>query len=170
IDLAAHVRAGGQVLGICGGYQMLGNEIVDIEGIEGAPGRYQGLGYLNVVTEMHAEKKLAFVSGIDLISGSKIEGYEIHIGQTSGADCNNSWLVIDNNKSGASSKEGKIQGCYIHGLFSSDEFRKNYLERIGAINIKSEYSAKVEKTLEDLAKHIEKNCDLDEILKIASEK
>ena len=170
IDLAAHVRAGGQVLGICGGYQMLGNEIVDIEGIEGAPGRYQGLGYLNVVTEMHAEKKLAFVSGIDLISGSKIEGYEIHIGQTNGTDCNNNWLVIDNNKSGASSKDGKIQGCYIHGLFSSDEFRKNYLERIGAINIKSEYSAKVEKTLEDLAKHIEKNCDLDEILKIASDK
>ena len=170
IDLAAYVRAGGQVLGICGGYQMLGQEIVDSEGIEGTPGKHKGLGHLDVVTEMHAEKRLAIVSGTDLISGASVDGYEIHIGQTSGNDCNNHWLIMNNNKTGAASADGKIQGCYIHGLFSSDGFRQNYLERIGANIAKSEYSVKVEKTLNDLAIQMEENCDLDQILRIASEK
>ncbi len=170
IDLAAYIRAGGQVLGICGGYQMLGKEIIDSEGIEGTAGKYEGLGHLDVITEMLPEKQLALVSGVDIESGAYVEGYEIHIGQTNGDDCNRHWLNMNGNSSGAGSPDGKIQGCYIHGLFSSDEFRKEYLERVGANIAKTEYSVKVENTLDALANHMEKHCDLDKILKIATER
>lgn len=169
IDLAAYVRAGGQVLGICGGYQMLGREIVDAQGIEGAAGTCQGLGHLDVVTHMHPEKRLAQVSGTDLVSGSNVTGYEIHIGQTQGPDCENAWLEFENARVGAASPNGRVQGCYIHGLFSSDAFRDAYLTRIGASASQINYSAKVEETLEKLASHMERYCDLEQLLKIANQ-
>jgi adenosylcobyric acid synthase len=168
IDLAAHVRAGGQVLGICGGYQMLGREIIDADGIEGSAGRYQGLGHLDIVTHMKPEKRLAEVSGTDIASGTQVTGYEIHIGQTEGADCDRAWLDIDGKKVGASSGNGRIHGCYIHGLFSADAFRHAYLTRVGASVPMSSYSVKVEETLEALASHMERHCDLDKLLEIAS--
>jgi len=92
IDLAAHIRAGGHVLGICGGYQMLGREIIDADGIEGAAGTYTGLGHLDVVTHMRPEKRLAQVQGTDIQSGHAVTGYEIHIGHTDGPDCTRAWL------------------------------------------------------------------------------
>ena len=169
VDLAAHIRAGGQVLGICGGYQMLGREIIDNDGIEGPAGSYAGLGHLDVITQMHSEKRLAQVSGTDVASGASVSGYEIHIGQTFGADCDNFWLNMEGVNVGASSKNGRIQGCYIHGLFSSDEFRHVYLNRVGANIVQSNYSDKVELTLNALAKHMELHCDLDKLLEIASQ-
>ena len=118
---------------------------------------------------MHSEKRLAQVSGIDIASGTSVSGYEIHIGQTSGADCDNFWLNMEGVNVGASSKNGRIQGCYIHGLFSSDEFRHVYLNRVGANIVQSNYSDKVELTLNALAKHMELHCDLDKLLEIASQ-
>src|SRR5690606_1544124 len=92
IDIAAHLRRGGHVLGLSGGYQMLGREIVDAAGIEGPPGRYPGLGLLDVVTEMVPEKRLTREAGRYLPTGAEVTGYEIHIGRTDGPDRARAWI------------------------------------------------------------------------------
>jgi adenosylcobyric acid synthase len=167
IDLAAHVRRGGHVLGICGGYQMLGTEIHDPDGIEGPAGTHTGLGLLDVVTIMHPEKRLAEVSGRHCATGEVIKGYEIHIGKTEGPDCARAWLEIDGRREGAASMDGRIQGCYIHGLFSADAFRAAYLAKLGAISTTFNYDAEIDGALDDLAAHIETHLDLDQLLSLA---
>jgi len=167
IDLAAHIRAGGHVLGICGGYQMLGREIIDADGIEGAAGTYTGLGHLDVVTHMRPEKRLAQVQGTDIQSGHAVTGYEIHIGHTDGPDCTRAWLEFGSEPSGAASSNEKIRGCYIHGLFNSDDFRNDFLQKLGSGNSTLRYSEIVESTLESLAQHLERYADLDQILQMS---
>ena len=108
IDLAAHLRRGGHVLGICGGYQMLGRRIADPEGIEGAPGTVEGLGLLDVETVMKPEKHLALQEAAYLPSGARVEGYEIHIGETAGPDCARAWLSIGGRPEGAASPDGRL--------------------------------------------------------------
>jgi len=160
VDLAAYVRAGGHVLGICGGYQMLGREIIDADGIEGTPGTHAGLGHLDIVTHMKSQKTLAQVSGTDL-DGHQVTGYEIHIGQTSGPDCDRAWLTIEGAPSGASSINGRVRGCYIHGLFSADAFRNSFLQSVGAPSSGLNYADTVERTIDALAAHMEQHCDLE---------
>jgi adenosylcobyric acid synthase len=167
IDLAAHLRRCGNVLGICGGYQMLGREIHDPDGIEGAPGSVAGLGYLDVVTEMRAEKRLANVTARYLPGGQMLDGYEIHIGKTDGPDCDRAWLEIDGRREGAQSADGHVQGCYLHGMFSSDGFRQAYLARLGAQASGLDYGASVDQALDALAAHLEQYLDLDLILSLA---
>ncbi len=167
VDLAAHVRRGGSVLGICGGYQMLGTEIHDPEGIEGAAGSYKGLGLLDVVTTMHPEKRLAEVSGTFVPTGDDVRGYEIHIGKTDGLDCARSWLDFDGVPEGAASPNGRIMGCYIHGLFSADTFRAAFLKTLGAQASVFNYDAQVDQVLDDLAEHIEAHLDLDMLFSLA---
>ncbi|MBE9476822.1 MAG: cobyric acid synthase [Proteobacteria bacterium] len=167
IDLAAHVRRGGHVLGICGGYQMLGREIHDPDGIEGQAGRHQGLGLLDVTTVMHPEKRLAQVSGTYTSTGDAITGYEIHIGKTKGADCARAWLKLDGKMEGAASENGRIMGCYIHGLFSADAFRAAFLRKLGASSGVFNYDARIEQVLDDLAAHIEAHMDMDKLLSLA---
>ncbi len=167
VDLAAHVRRGGHVLGICGGYQMLGREIHDPDGIEGQAGRHQGLGLLDVTTVMHPEKRLAQVSGTYTSTGDAITGYEIHIGKTKGADCARAWLKLDGKMEGAASENGRIMGCYIHGLFSADAFRAAFLRKLGASSGVFNYDARIEQVLDDLAAHIEAHMDMDKLLSLA---
>lgn len=167
IDLAAHIRAGGHVLGICGGYQMLGTEIIDADGIEGAAGRHVGLGHLDVLTQMHPQKQLARVQGRDIHSGHAVTGYEIHIGRTDGPDCDRAWLEIEGVSTGATSPDGRVRGCYIHGLFNSDDFRNSYLAQMGGVSSTLRYSETVENTLESLAQHIERYADLDQIFEMS---
>jgi adenosylcobyric acid synthase len=167
IDLAAHVRRGGHVLGICGGYQMLGREIHDPDGIEGQAGQYEGLGLLDVTTTMHPEKRLAEVSGIYTSTGDEVAGYEIHIGKTEGQDCARAWLELDGKAAGAASKNGRIMGCYMHGLFSADAFRAAFLRKLGASSGTFNYGAQIEQVLDDLADHIETHMDMDKLLSLA---
>ncbi|MBL4749247.1 MAG: cobyric acid synthase [Amylibacter sp.] len=167
IDLAAHVRRGGHVLGVCGGYQMLGREIHDPDGIEGPAGSHSGLGLLDVVTVMHPEKRLAEVSGTYLATGDQVRGYEIHIGNTTGPDCVQAWLEIDGCHEGAASPDGRILGCYIHGLFSADAFRTAYLTSLGAASATFNYDAQIDQVLDALADHIEAHMDLDLLLSLA---
>jgi adenosylcobyric acid synthase len=167
IDLAAHVRRGGHVLGICGGYQMLGKEIRDPDGIEGQAGSYEGLGLLDITTIMHPEKCLAKVSGVCTLTGDAVTGYEIHIGKTDGPDCTRAWLEIDGNAEGATSKSGRIFGCYMHGLFVEDTFRAAFMNMLGASSSVFNYDARIEQVLDDLAVHIEEYLDLDELLALA---
>jgi len=167
IDLAAHIRRGGHVLGICGGYQILGREICDPDGIEGPPARVQGLGHLDVVTVMHPKKHLSTVTATDLVSGQSLSGYEIHIGETTGPGRDRPWLNLRGEMEGAQSASGRVQGCYLHGMFSSDGFRRAYLARLGVSASGFDYAQEVETTLDALATHLEASLDLDALLALA---
>lgn len=168
IDLAAHVRRGGHVLGLCGGYQMLGQRIADPAGIEGAAQEVAGLGLLEVETVMAPVKHLALKSGKDLASGAAIEGYEIHIGATTGPDCARPWLELDGQREGAMSADGRLRGCYMHGIFSSDSFRAAFLAGLGGRS-DLQFESGVEAALEALADHVERYMDVDLILALADE-
>ncbi|MDE0967779.1 MAG: cobyric acid synthase [Octadecabacter sp.] len=165
-DLLAHIRRGGHVLGICGGYQMLGREIADPEGIEGPATRVQGLGLLDVRTTMSAHKRLNISNATYKPTGDTVSGYEIHIGDTVGPDCKNSWLALDGRDEGAASGDGRIKGCYLHGLFASDGFRASYMADIGAPVQSINYNAGVGATLDELADHLETHLDIPAILKL----
>ncbi|KQB97064.1 cobalamin biosynthesis protein CobQ [Loktanella sp. 1ANDIMAR09] len=167
IDLQAHVRRGGHVLGICGGYQMLGKEIIDDDGIEGAPARVKGLGLLDVRTVMAPQKRLALSNASYLPSGDKVSGYEIHIGQTDGPDCARAWLSLDGRGEGAASPDGRVMGCYLHGLFAADAFRAAFLADIGKPVTHHDYAQSVTDTLDALADHLETHMDIDALLDLA---
>jgi len=167
VDLAAHVRRGGHVLGICGGYQMLGNWIDDPDGIEGPPARVPGLGLLNVATTMAPHKRLALSHATYLPTGDAVSGYEIHIGSTEGPDTAHAWLSLDGRGEGAASACGRIRGCYLHGLFGADSFRDAYLAELGQPVTAHIYQAGVEETLDSLADHLESHFDIDGFLKLA---
>jgi adenosylcobyric acid synthase len=167
IDLSAHLRRGGHILGICGGYQMLGQTISDPEGIEGAPETVPGLGLLDVATVMGAHKRLALSDAIYLPTGTAVQGYEIHIGKTDGPDCARAWLRLAGQHHGAASPDGRVRGCYLHGLFAADDFRHEFLAELGGAPSSFNYEATVETALDSLADHIEQHLDLDALLGIA---
>ena len=167
VDLQAHVRRGGHVLGICGGYQMLGREIHDPEGIEGPASSVQGLGLLDVTTTMVPQKRLALSNATYLPSGDAVTGYEIHIGVTEGPDTARAWLSLDGRGDGAASADGRIMGCYLHGLFSADSFRSAFFENLGKPVAGHDYGAGVQDTLDALAAHLETHFDIDRFLGLA---
>ncbi|MCB1493601.1 MAG: cobyric acid synthase, partial [Rhodobiaceae bacterium] len=170
IDLAAHVRRGGHVLGLCGGYQMLGRTVADPDGIEGRPGSVPGLGLLDVETVLTADKATRPARGTDLASGLPVEGYEIHLGETAGPDTARRVFDLGTHTDGAASPDGRVVGTYVHGLFSADDFRRRYLARFGAEDIGTvRYDATVEATLDALADHLETHLDIDRIVAIARE-
>ena len=170
IDLLAHHRRGGRVLGICGGYQMLGRRIADPEGIEGPPGESEGLGLLAVDTVMGGDKRLARVTGHHLASGEIIEGYEIHIGRTEGPDRACPFLELEGRPEGAVSPCGRVAGAYLHGLFTADGFRAAFLDALGAMPSELSYGAAVEETLDALAAHMEAHLDVTRLLALAERK
>ena len=168
IDIAAHIRRGGHVLGLCGGYQILGKTIDDPEGIEGHPGCYDGLGHLDVATKLLPDKVVRPVNGHHLSSKEPVDGYEIHIGRTEGSDCARPVFEIEKRKTGATSANGQIIGTYVHGVFGKDGFRRAFLKSIrdgAASNIN--YEAAVEQTLHAFADHLEHAIDTDQVLEIA---
>lgn len=166
IDLAAHVRRGGHVLGLCGGYQMLGAWIDDPEGIEGRPGRWPGLGLLSVGTVMKPGKQVRLSAAVHPESGAEVTGYEIHLGETHGADCARAWLRIGDRAEGAASVDGRVRGCYLHGLYGSDAFRAADLRRMGGQSGLS-YEEDVEAVLDRLAAHVARHLDLDLLWEMA---
>ena len=168
IDLFAHVRHGGHVLGLCGGYQMLGITISDPDGFDGHPGTVSGLGLLDVSTTMVSQKQVTMRTATALPDGEPVIGYEIHMGRTVGPDCVRAWLQIDGRPEGAVSANGRVRGSYLHGLFTSDAFRASYLARLG-VTSESAYEDGVEQVLDDLADHLEQHMDLEMILSLAQE-
>ncbi len=168
IDLAAHIRRGGHVLGLCGGYQMLGRRIADPHGIEGPPSEVAGLGHLQIDTVMAPKKHLSLKTGTHPASGTDLSGYEIHIGETSGPDCARGWLTFDGIREGATSEDGRVQGCYMHGIFTSDDFRRAYLADFG-VTSSHQFDLGVDKTLDALAEHVESYMDVDLLLSLAGE-
>lgn len=166
VDIAAHVRRGGQVLGLCGGYQMLGKTISDPEGTEGPPGSIEGLGLLDVGTVLGGDKRLEAVSG-ESFDGISLSGYEMHIGRTTGADCARPFSMIGGDPEGAISADGRVWGTYLHGLFSDDRQRSAWLTRLGGSASGLDYEAGIDAVLDRLAAHMEKHLDLDGLLKLA---
>ena len=167
IDLAAHVRRGGHVLGICGGYQMLGKFVDDPQGIEGAPGRTPGLGLLDVETVMTPDKRLTRTEAVHAPTGLAISGYEIHIGRTEGADRARPFARIGGAPEGATSGDGRVTGSYLHGMFSQDAFRAAYLAQIGVAASGRSQGASVEAALDALADHLEAHLDVGGLLGLA---
>ena len=127
IDIKAHVRRGGMVLGLCGGYQMLGKRIADPKGVEGTVQEIDGLGYLDVKTILGERKKLKKMYAFSPTFEADTEGYEIHMGQTEGNDCQRPFLFVEEHPEGASSPDAKVVGTYLHGIFLGNEFRQAFL-------------------------------------------
>lgn len=167
IDLAAAMRRGARVLGLCGGYQMLGTMINDPDGIEGRPGTHEGLGLLDVVTTMTPNKRVTETTATHVASGEEAQGYEIHIGATEGTDRTRPMFTVNGAPEGAISASGQVMGSYLHGLFSSDRFRSAFLASLGAQSSGLDYAGQVEETLEALADHLEEHADCDGLLEIA---
>ncbi|HTR86124.1 MAG TPA: cobyric acid synthase [Reyranella sp.] len=163
IDLRAHVRRGGRVLGICGGYQMLGRSVADPHGIEGPPMKVEGLGLIAVDTVLEGDKVLVEVAGT--ADGVPFKGYEMHIGRTTGAS--RPLLSLKDHDQGAVSEDGRIAGCYIHGLLTDDGQRRHWLERLGASASSFDYEADVDATLDLLADHVGKHIDCEKLLTLA---
>jgi adenosylcobyric acid synthase len=163
-DIIAHARSGGRVLGICGGYQMLGRRIVDEYGIDGTPGEAEGLGLLNIETRMNGEKTVRPISGVCTNSGVELSGYEIHVGESYGPDCARAMTQIDGADDGARSPCGLVSGTYVHGLFCGDNYRKNFLNQFVNYESSYAYSDVVEDALNELADGLEKALDVDRVL------
>jgi adenosylcobyric acid synthase len=167
-DLIAHVRSGGRVLGLCGGYQMLGQHIADPEGLDGNPGSAAGLGLLDVSTTMRSGKAVRSTAGHCALTGCPATGYEIHTGETVGPDCARPMLHLENRGEGATGREGKVEGCYLHGLFASDGYRAQWLTRMGAdVAQRWSYAEAVEAALDQLASHVQQNIDVESLLATA---
>jgi adenosylcobyric acid synthase len=166
IDIKAHVRRGGHVLGVCGGYQMLGRTIADPQGIEGPAATVEGLGLLDIATVMSADKSTRLVKGTHCATGTAIEGYEIHLGHSEGPDRARPVVTIDGRTDGASTIDGRVQGTYVHGLFTGDAFRKAWLAHLG-IASSLVYASEIESALDALADHLEAHLDIKAMLAIA---
>ena len=156
-DLAAHRRRGGHVVGICGGYQMLGRIVRDPHGIEGSVAEAEGLGLLDIETVMEPEKTVRNVGARSAHYDVPLSGYEIHLGRTTGPDCLRPAAIIDGVADGATSADGKVFGTYLHGLFSADAFRARFLESLGVAGGGVDYRAEVEAALDEIAARLERH-------------
>ena len=171
IDLGALARRGAKIIGLCGGYQMLGMRIHDPSGIEGGKKSITGLGLLNVETVLAATKIVQYSDGIEASTGEAVSGYEIHLGKTTGADTARPMITHNHGGvDGAISPSGQVMGCYMHGLFASDSFRTAFLglqnhapPHRDALN----FEALIEDSLDALADHLSTHADIDAIARIA---
>ncbi|MFK7792923.1 MAG: cobyric acid synthase [Devosiaceae bacterium] len=166
IDLAAHVRRGGTVVGLCGGYQMLGQVVADTNGVEGPPEVVDGLALLPVKTVLAGDKTTRFAKGTDQLTDTPVEGYEIHIGETTGIPEGQHMLALETGPDGAIARNGQIMGTYLHGVFASDTFRAAFLKRLGGTS-SVRYQRQVEEALDGLADHLERHMNIEGMLAIA---
>lgn len=159
-QLAKHLRYGGKVIGICGGFQMLGKAIADPHGIEGAPGTSVGLDYLDIETTLEHEKQLRRVEGKLIFDTAKVIGYEIHAGVTTGTALDSPLVHLSGRSDGAVSPDNQILGTYLHGLFDETEARDALLRWAGLNEIAAfDYHAKREADIERLADCVADNLD-----------
>jgi adenosylcobyric acid synthase len=199
VDVLSHVRHGGRVLGICGGYQMLGRSISDPNGIEGPPRTVRGLALLDVETVMTGDKTLREVAGVlvgvghsadggssaEATDGARVgglgtaggagaagiaafAGYEMHVGSTTGAGATRPFLrFCDGSLDGAVSVDGRIAGCYVHGLFAETQARAALVSAIGAAPSQDDHNARVDAALDEIAGELERCLDIPALAAIA---
>ncbi len=167
-DIIAHARGGGRVLGVCGGYQMLGRRVRDPAGADGPAGVTDGLGLLNVETTMAGEKTVRRVEGRCALSSDPVSGYEIHMGETNGPDLSRPMLHLDSGSEGARDKSGRVEGTSLHGLFANDDWRRAWLARAGAETDASwGYDPLIEHALDDIATDLAAMLDTDALFAAA---
>ncbi|WP_152047749.1 cobyric acid synthase [Aureimonas psammosilenae] len=165
-DLHDHVKRGGHVVGLCGGFQMLGRRILDPDGIEGPVREAEGLGLLDVETVLEREKVVRETRAVSL-SGLALEGYEIHLGRTEGPDRARPLALVDGRPEGATSADGLVSGTYLHGFFTSGEWRREFLGRFGLDADPRDHRAEVEAALDEIAEALSRHLDVDALLRIA---
>ncbi|UXZ21187.1 cobyric acid synthase [Pseudomonas sp. YeP6b] len=159
--VARHLRYGGKVLGICGGLQMLGEQVHDPLGLEGLAGSSDGLGLLAFSTTLEQEKQLRNVRGRLLLEDAEVSGYEIHAGVTSGSGLSRAAVFLDDGRSdGAQSEDGQILGTYLHGLFETPAACSALLRWAGLESVQEvDYHALRERDIERLADLVENHLD-----------
>jgi len=170
IDIKAHARKDKIVIGLCGGYQMLGKIINDPFGAEGSIRKIDGLGLLDVVTTIQKEKKVRRLSATHLYDNKTVEGYEIHLGKTSGTDCDRPMFRINQKLEGAISSNYKIYGTYMHGFFNNKGACEWLLSLCNQSNYQNDivdYDLKIDEILDNLADHMERHLDWKKILEIS---
>jgi adenosylcobyric acid synthase len=173
IDIRAHRRRGGAILGLCGGFQLLGRSIADPQGIEGPAGEIAGLGLLDVATVLSPDKALREVRGRAL--GADFAGYEMHMGETEGADCGRPFASLDDGAfaegrpDGAISADGRVMGTYVHGALASTPLRAALLAMLGGESAGTDYAQGVDAALDAIAAELERHCDVDGLLALARE-
>ena len=167
IDLSAALRRGARVLGLCGGYQMLGRDIADPDGIEGKPGSVPGLGLLDLTTTMTPDKRVTETVALHPASGTSVKGYEIHLGATSGPDRARPMFTVNGQPEGAVRSDGRVMGSYLHGMFTEDAFRRAFLASLGATPGTASHDQTIEDTLDNLADHLAAHVDCERLLTLA---
>lgn len=160
-EIIAHVRRGGRVLGICGGYQMLGSRILDPLGLEGEQKEIEGLGLLDVETVMAPEKTVANSGAHSLAYDVPLTGYQIHLGETSGPDRTRPYVAIEGEPDGAMSADGRVAGTYLHRIFDNDGFRARLLADFGIEGGSRNYRAEVDQALDAVAQELAQVLDRD---------
>ncbi|SNY95795.1 cobyric acid synthase [Halomonas sp. hl-4] len=162
-----HLRYGGKLLGICGGFQMLGEWVEDPDGLEGKPERVEGLGLLPLTTRMVAGKQLRNVSGALFGDGAAVTGYEIHNGVSVGRALERPLFDLSTHRDGAISDDGQVMGTYLHGLFDHPEACQTLLTRLGLESAQPvDYRAHRERELDRLADTFEAHLDIDALMNL----
>lgn len=168
IDLKAHVRRGGRVLGVCGGFQMLGRTVADPDGIEGAAGSAEGLGLLEIDTILSGDKVLEPCRGTTVAGGGAYEGFEMHMGRTTGEGLTRPLLRREDGVGeGAVSADGRVAGCYVHRLFDAGSARAALLAELGAASAALDHRIAVDRALDEIAAALETHLDIAALARIA---
>jgi adenosylcobyric acid synthase len=167
-DIARHHARGGRIIGLCGGYQMLGRKVSDPLGMEGEAASVHGLGLLEIETVMQGEKVTRLSHALSADGNLPLDGYEIHLGRTVGDDCARPMVWIDGRADGAVSGDGLVSGCYLHGLFGSDPYRKALIENLGGIATSHSYRQDIENALDEIAARIEECLEVEALLATAA--
>ena len=168
IDIRAHVRRGGRVLGICGGFQMLGRSVGDPDGIEGPAGSAEGLGLLDVDTVLSGDKVLEPCRGRTVVGAGAYDGFEMHMGRTTGAGLGRPLLRReDGTGEGAVSADGRVAGCYIHRLFDAGAARAALLAELGVASEAVDHRIAVDAALDEIAAALEVHVDIAALARLA---
>jgi adenosylcobyric acid synthase len=168
-SIARHLRYGGKLLGICGGYQMIGKMIHDPAGIEGDPGSRPGLSLMDFETTLEPVKQLSRVTGTLFASDIPVQGYEIHMGITTGSDLYRPAVKLDGRNDGVVSADNQIMGTYLHGIFDNDAARSAILEWAGLKNgIEFNYDKFRDSEIDRVAAMLESEFNIEQLLEIAA--
>jgi len=167
IDILSHVRRGGRVIGICGGYQILGRKLHDLAGVEGLAGSSEGLGLLDVETWLDGPKTVKQVTGRLARRHGAFSGYEIHIGQTKGPDTQNPAAFIEGQAHGALSPDHRVMGLYVHGLFDTAQTRDALFPELAGQVSPVDQSQRIDAALDRVADALERHLDIPNLSRIA---
>ncbi len=169
--LQRHLRYGGKVIGLCGGFQMLGCSITDPLGLEGAPGETRGFGWLDVDTVLEAEKQLRNVAGTLVFDEAPVHGYEIHCGISRGEALRRPAVKLAHGDDGAVSDDGRILGTYLHGLFEAPQACAALLRWAGVARPQAIDQAMLrERAIDRIADAVEEHLDMRRIVALLSDR